>query len=154
MITLKLQLVFESKPKKSHQEVTNYIIEYFPGDDVIAVASGPTKDGEVRLKLKQDKLTELQRDWLHLDTIARYIDSYDVEDHSPPKKPNAAVLQTQADIIENKILQAAGALRVMSVGLPYVNPNLDEADNCLGDALTALLALKKELGLHSKLSQE
>ncbi len=84
MITLTLQLVFESKPKMTHQEMTNYIIEHFPGDDIIAVASGPTEDGEVRLKLKQDQLTDEQRDWLHLDDIARYIDRYVATE---PQKP-------------------------------------------------------------------
>ncbi len=145
MITLKLQLVFESKPKMTHQEVTNYIIEHFPGDDIIAVASGPTENGEVRLKLKQDQLTDEQRDWLHLDDIARYIDKYEVENQA--KKPD---LQTQSDVIEDKILQAAGTLRIMFMK----HPSLTEADNCLGDALAALLAIKKELGLHSKISQE
>lgn len=110
MITLKLQLVFESKPKMSHQEVTNYIIEHFPGDDIIAVASGPTEDGEVRLKLKQDRLTDQQRDWLHLDDIARYINDFTIDEPSittdtPTLKPWQA--EVVHDILANNVTKVS-----------------------------------------------
>src|SRR5438094_5243111 len=86
MITLVIQLVFQNRAKMTHQEVTNYLIEHLP-EGTIVLASGPTKDGEVRLKLDQDALTHEQEDFLHLGTIAQYIDTYQVIKPVPTLEP-------------------------------------------------------------------
>lgn len=114
MITLAIQLVFQSKPKLTHQEVTNYLIEHLPEGEIV-LASGPTKEGEVRLKLNQDKLTDEQRDFLHLDEIAQqYIDTFQVLPNKPQAPQQLTIdagnLREQVYIAEEHIQRAIDAL--------------------------------------------
>ena len=65
-----------------------------------------------------------------------------------------AVLQEQADIIENKLLQASGNLAVsQQMALGPSNGFLTEASDALGEAISALLKVKQVLGLETNLSE-
>ena len=63
-------------------------------------------------------------------------------------------LQQQSDIVENKLMQSAGYLTALQHGSAVRPPLADKLDiqqDTLGEALNALLEIKKELGLTSKM---
>jgi hypothetical protein len=66
---------------------------------------------------------------------------------------NTKKLQELTDIIESRILYAAGDIKLAST-LLSTNSVKQSAENHLGDAISALLELKKELGLHTNLAKE
>ncbi len=65
---------------------------------------------------------------------------------------NTQKLQQLTDIIESKILQIAGSLRLLREygGVHQEKPS--DAEIVSGEALAALLEVKRELGLSSSLS--
>jgi hypothetical protein len=61
------------------------------------------------------------------------------------------LLQEQTDIIESKLLQAGGALALLAM---MRSETAQEAGVCIGEAMSALLKIKKELDLDTNLSEE
>lgn len=82
MIILKIKVL--SRPEISIQQLAKIIHEEFPHEEDKFIIPGIVQiageDDLICLKLEQDALTDSQRDYLHLSSIAaRYIDSYEVD---------------------------------------------------------------------------
>lgn len=77
-MNLEIQLI--SKPEMTVPEAAAYLVGNFPHDeDVPLLMAHNTEKGTVLLGIEQQRLTDAQRDWLHLSEFAaRYIDSYRV----------------------------------------------------------------------------
>src|ERR1700752_3480697 len=118
MIILKIRFI--PKPEMSLAEGANFLHDNFPQDDTlvsVGTIDGPARDDDhlICLKLKQDRLTDFQRDYLHLSTFAvAHIDDFEVDTNpiDTETKPtiDAGNLREQVYIAKEYIQRAIDAL--------------------------------------------
>jgi len=102
MLTLKIKL---TKSEKPYMDIVNDLDTDFPGltsGNSVLQALGPEHGIHLTLKT-QDKLTDEQRDWLHLSTFAaRYIQSYTAySDVEATTKENALLREELKMLVED-----------------------------------------------------
>ncbi len=79
MITLNIQLFGPAHTDWTTEDCVQYISDNFPDMVPISPLGFDPETNKVCIKLNQEKLTDVQTDWLHLTEIASAIDTYTVE---------------------------------------------------------------------------
>lgn len=97
MIILNIRLFGAQHTRWTSETATTWISEHFPDRQPLSPLSFDPETNIVSIKLNQEKLTDVQRDWLHLSEIASAIDEYTIE---PVPEHTLTLTGDQAKAIE------------------------------------------------------